>query len=218
MDKRMFGWFEAVFDALYLCAALGTGLYVLSRASQPAQVLSGVMALVLFSGDAFHLVPRIAAVATGARRRLFKALGFGKLAASLTMTVFYVLLWHTGLLLFAPAAAPAWTILVYALAILRIALCLAPQNRWFDEAAPPDWAVYRNVPFLLLGLFVTVLFAAHAQAIPGLRWVFLSIALSFAFYMPVVLFAGRNKKLGMLMLPKSCAYLYILFSLAVSLV
>jgi hypothetical protein len=214
VDKRVFGWVEVAFDALYLCVALGFSVYILSGASRQAQVLTGVMALVLAGGDAFHLVPRIIAAQTGAEKRLSRALGFGKFITSITMTVFYVLLWHIGILLFTPQVSPVWTAVVYILATMRVALCFFPQNRWFDEETPVNWAVYRNIPFLLLGGAVAVLFFAHGREVPGLSWMWLAIALSFAFYIPVVLWSGRNRKLGMLMLPKTCVYLWILFMCA----
>ena len=214
MNKRVFGWFEVVFDVLYLCAALITGLYILSQATQQVQFLAGIMALGLAGGDAFHLVPRIIAAVTGSERKLQKALGFGKFVTSITMTVFYALLWHIGVLLFSPEAAAFGTAIVYALAAMRIGLCFSRRNRWFDEAPPVNWAVYRNIPFVLLGGAVALLFGLNAQAVSDLRWMWLAIALSFAFYMPVVLFASKNRKLGMLMLPKTCAYLWILFMYA----
>jgi hypothetical protein len=211
MNKRVFGWSEVVFDILYLLIALAIGVYILSRATQPSQVLAGIMALVLAGGDAFHLVPRIIAAAeAGAERRLNKALGFGKFITSITMTVFYMLLWHIGILLYAPAGAPYYTAVAYALAAVRIGLCLSKQNRWSDEDPPLGFAVYRNIPFVLLGTMVTVLFGVHAQNVPAFRFMWLAIVLSFAFYMPVVLFANKNRKLGMLMLPKTLAYLWML--------
>ena len=38
----------------------------------------------------------------------------------------------------------------------------------------------------------------------------LAILLSFAFYLPVVLWSNQNPKVGILMLPKTCAYLWML--------
>lgn len=210
--RRFFGRFEAVFDAVYLCAALAMGLYSLSRPGR-AYTLTGGMALVLVTGDAFHLVPRIIGALTGGGRLLKRALGFGKFAASMGMTIFYVLLWHLGAHLFGPVAA-GWTAAVYALAALRIALLLPARNGWFAEVQPLDWAVYRNIPFLLLGAAVALLFGLRAGG-SHLWWIWLAVALSFAFYMPVVLWAGRYRMLGMLMLPKTCAYLWILLLCAV---
>jgi len=209
--RRVSGYFEAVFDVVYLGLALAIGIYILRGATQQAQLLAGTMALVLAAGDAFHLVPRIAASIKGSEQGLQKALAFGKLVTSLTMTVFYVLLWHVGILMFSPANALGWTAVVYALAALRIALCLSKKNGWYDNKPPMNWAVYRNIPFLLLGIMVAVLFGVYAQNVLALRWMWLAIALSFAFYIPVILFANKYRMLGMLMIPKTCAYLWILF-------
>jgi hypothetical protein len=40
------------------------------------------------------------------------------------------------------------------------------------------------------------------------------IFLSFAFYIPVILFVQRIPKLGMLMIPKTCAYLAMAWATA----
>lgn len=207
-SRHIFGWIEAVFNSLYLGIALVLGILLLSRASVLPQMLAGVMALVLVGGDAFHLVPRIMVVLTGDRHRWQNALGFGKLVASITMTLFYVLLWHIGIQLFIATNIGSWTLIVYLLAAIRIGLCLPKHNRWHDIAPPVSWGIYRNIPFALLGVLVAGFFAVHAQA--TLSWLWLAIALSFAFYLPVVVGVNKNRKLGMLMLPKSCAYLWIL--------
>ena len=53
-------------------------------------------------------------------------------------------------------------------------------------------------------------FFVQRKAAPGLSWMWLAILLSFAFYLPVVLWSNQNPKVGMLMLPKTCAYLWML--------
>ncbi len=208
--KRIFGWFEAVFDIGYLCLALTIGVFILTNASKWVQTLAGVMAFVLAFGDMFHLAPRIAAAVTGEEQQLRKAMGLGKLITSLTMTIFYVLLWHIGVSLFPFASVRDWTAVIYALAASRVMLCFSKQNCWYGEEPPVNWAIYRNIPFLLLGIAVGILWGVQAQSAPGLRWMWLAIMLSFAFYIPVVLFVNMNRKLGMLMLPKTCAYVWIL--------
>ncbi|MEG2930578.1 MAG: hypothetical protein RR825_02210, partial [Ruthenibacterium sp.] len=209
--KRVFGMVEAVFDVLYLIAASAIGVFLLMRAQGGGvRLLAGGMALVLACGDAFHLVPRICAVVTRQEEALRAALGRGKQITSVTMTIFYLMLWHIGLLLFAPADMAGDTLLLYLLAAVRIALCLLPQNKWQDRYPPVRWGIWRNLPFFAMGIAVALLFGVYGSHAPGMGLMWLAIVLSFAFYLPVVLWANRNAKIGMLMLPKTCAYVWML--------
>lgn len=215
--KRLFGNMEAIFDVGYLASASVVGILLLAGAKgDSARTLSGVMALVLAGGDAFHLVPRIAVILRGADASPWAtALGRGKQITSITMTVFYLLLWRIGLLLYAPEdvfalSTAAATRIVYALAAVRIILCLFPQNRWTDPDPPGSWNLWRNIPFFLLGLAVSGLFFVFRSLVPGFGFMWFAILLSFAFYLPVVVWADRHPKVGMLMLPKTCMYLWML--------
>ncbi len=211
-NRRFFGYLEAVFDLLYLLAAASVGMILLSRGAGGLDRLTSAMAFTLAAGDAFHLIPRICAVVTGDGRRFQSALGFGKLVTSITMTVFYVLLWQVGTRLF-PPVPQGWTFLAYTLAGARILLCLHPRNRWLEDAAPLNWAVLRNLPFLLLGLQAALLFWLFRDTVPAFAWMWLAVVLSFAFYIPVVLWVKQSPKLGMLMLPKTGMYLWMLWML-----
>jgi hypothetical protein len=53
------------------------------------------------------------------------------------------------------------------------------------------------------------MFALFGGAVRAVQWMWLAVALSFAFYIPVVVGANKKPELGMLMLPKSCAYVWI---------
>ena len=44
----------------------------------------------------------------------------------------------------------------------------------------------------------------------NLSYLWIAIGVSFLCYIPVVLFAQKHPKVGMLMLPKSCAYVAII--------
>ena len=57
-------------------------------------LLFGIMAVILGLGDSFHLIPRAAALCTTGLESYTFQLGLGKLITSVTMTVFYVLLYH----------------------------------------------------------------------------------------------------------------------------
>lgn len=209
--KRVFGTVEAVFDIFYLAAASILGFaFLFSASDNSVRALAGVMALVLAGGDAFHLVPRIKVIRTGKEEQLRGILGRGKQITSITMTVFYLLLWQIGVLIFSPKDVNFWSYLVYILAAVRILLCLLPQNKWTEQYPPVIWGIWRNIPFFLMGAVVAGLFFLQKSVEPGLGMMWLAIALSFAFYFPVVLWANKNPKIGMLMLPKTCAYLWML--------
>lgn len=209
--KRSFGRIEAVFDSAYLLSALFMGaLLLIGQNRSELARLAGVMALVLALGDLFHLLPRILSVFTAREEPLYAAMGRGKQVTSITMTVFYLLLWKLGLMLFSVAEPFFWSAAVLAVAAARIILCLLPQNRWRERFPPVRWSILRNIPFFLLGVGTARLYFLHRGEAPGLTWMWLAILLSFAFYAPVVLWANKNPKLGMLMLPKTCMYLWML--------
>ena len=110
-------------------------------------------------------------------------LGLGTQVASVTMTVFYVLLYFIWRQLFpavgVPAAVPA---LIFATAALRIALCLMPQNDWRSGQENLRWELYRNIPFAVTGVLVIALFAISGNAGGLGMWrMCVAIALSFAF-------------------------------------
>ncbi len=209
--KRVFKTAEAVFDLCYLAAAAMIGLTLLFSAADHSQrMLAGVMALILAGGDTFHLVPRILMIRAGREEQLRRMLGRGKQLTSITMTVFYLLLWQLGVLLFSPENISLWSYTVYILAAIRLLLCLLPQNKW-EEAYPPVlWGILRNIPFFLLGAVVAGLYFLHQSVVPGLALMWLAIALSFLFYLPVVFWVQKNPKVGIFMMPKSCAYLWML--------
>lgn len=209
--KNMQAIMETLFDVLYLTTVITQGVRMIRMSGQSRQHrLFGIMAVTLGAGDAFHLVPRALALCTTGLESYTAALGAGKLITSITMTMFYVLLYYVWRLRYQVRNQKGLTAAVYGLAALRVALCLFPQNRWLDADAPLAWGIYRNIPFALLGLMVIVLFyrSAKAQNDKSFRWMWLTIVLSFAFYIPVVLWADAVPLVGMLMIPKTCAYVW----------
>jgi hypothetical protein len=205
--KKPIKLIETAFDICYLGTVLIAGALLLLGATAGSVRRSfGLMALILAAGDACHLIPRVFAMWDSRNRDYTASLGIGKLAASLTMTVFYIILWDIGTRLYPGVFPPHLTAAIYVLAAIRIALCLFPQNGWTSKRPRHRWAVLRNAPFLILGILVAALFAAGHFTGEGANYIWLAVLLSFASYAPVVLFSGRNPKVGMLMLPKSCAY------------
>jgi hypothetical protein len=175
------------------------------RAKSKQSGIFGAMALILAVGDSCHLIPRMIYAGQG----FHPALGFGTFIASLTMTVFYVLLYWIWAIRRGKAPAPV-TAAIVALAVARIALCLFPQNMWLSPNAPYVWGIYRNIPFTALGALMVALFYSRREDKPySSMWI--AISLSFAFYLPVVLFSDAVPAIGFLMLPKTLMYVWIMW-------
>ena len=203
---------ETLFDAVYLVTVITLGIIMVKRSGGSRQFrLFGLMAIVLGCGDAFHLVPRAVALCTTGLENYTAALGAGKLITSVTMTVFYVLLYYVWRSRYEIEGKTGITAAVYALSALRVILCLMPQNRWLSADAPLAWGIYRNIPFALLGLLIILLFyrSAREHEDKAFRWMWLTIVLSFGFYIPVVLWTDSVPLIGMLKLPTTCAYVWM---------
>ena len=199
---------ESTFDILYLLFAIISGCMILSRAGNRVERRMGLAALILGAGDAFHLVPRVLNYFISAD--LGAALGIGKLVTSITMTAFYVLLYYIWLDYYRQNEKKSITVCVWGLALIRIALCLFPQNGWIRNSSDMTWGIIRNVPFVILGAIICVLFFEIRSQEQVFRRMWIYILLSFLFYIPVAVAAGIVPMLGMLMLPKTVCYILMI--------
>lgn len=200
---------ESSFDILYLILAIYVGIVILVRSKNNKHRLMGIACLVLGCGDAFHLIPRVLNYFIDSDFNA--AIGIGKLVTSVTMTVFYILMYHVYLKFDGTEEKRPITIAVYLLSIVRIALCCFPQNRWIENDSPNIWGIIRNIPFLLLGILIVILYF-KARKVPHMRFIWLYNTLSFLFYAVTVLGASFIPILGMFMLPKTICYVLILLS------
>ena len=209
--KRVFGLMEFFFDLAYLALALVMGIYMLSHEAE-SLFLPGIAALILVFGDAFHLVPRMASIVSKRAERFRIALGIGKLVTSITMSVFYLILWYILTIHLTIPHERYMSAIMAALCGIRILFCFQKENEWLEEEPDVRYGIIRNIPFFIMGLITAV--AALVFGSGGHFFlVGIAVLLSFLFYTPVVLYVHKNRKLGMLMLPKSLAYLWILYLL-----
>lgn len=203
---------ETIFDVLYLSFAVAIGLFLFIKGEKGSLVRKfGLMAIILGAGDAFHLVPRAIALWTTGLAANAAALGIGKLITSITMTVFYVILYYIWRERYQKTNVVALDVSMWALAAARVVLCALPQNDWLSANPPLLFGILRNIPFAIMGILLIVLFAREAKRVNDgvFRWMWLAITLSFAFYLPVVLLADQIPMIGMLMIPKTLAYVWI---------
>ena len=170
----------------------------------------GIATLVLGLGESFHLVPRILDYFVD--KDFSMALGVGKLVTSVTMTIFYICMYYIYLNIYEIKENKKVAISVWVLSILRIVLCLFPQNNWLTNNSPLSWGIIRNVPFVILGALIVVLYFKQRKEVKSFKNIWLFVTLSFLFYIPVVVGAGAVPMLGMFMLPKTICYILIVLA------
>lgn len=211
---------ESVFCIGYLLFDLIAGIIFLVNGEERLFLLYGIMTLLLGFGDAFHLVPRVVKHIKGESERVRWWMNFGLAVTSVTMTVFYIILFyiwkeqtdtHSNQLISSLTAYFKGTI--WSVAMSRIAICLMPQNDWFGDGNK-RLSLCRNIFFSFIGVceIILFLFMGGAYGVTMAACIFFS----FLFYVPVTLFAKANPKIGMLMIPKTVMYI-IMISLGLAL-
>lgn len=155
---------ESIFDVFYLFGVIsaGTILFIKGKENQLVKKF-GLMAILLGTGDAFHLVPRMVALWTTGLEAHAAALGIGKFITSITMTVFYLILYYIWRERYNIQGRKLLTTAFWVLTATRIAISLFPQNEWLNYNQPLLWGVMRNIPFALMGILIIVLFTREAK-------------------------------------------------------
>ena len=204
---------EAIFDAAYLIFDLIAAiLFFLFSKGNVLFILYGILTLALCGGDAFHLVPRIKRAVWGSNERIKKQLGIGLQVSSITMTAFYIILMYIWKFTFPEYKVPVIIeAIIWISAIVRMVICLFPQNNWCTEEGNRTLSVIRNAVFAVTGIGVILLYliSGNAYGYHMTRMV-AAILISFGCYIPVTLFSKTKPRVGLLMIPKTCAYMWII--------
>jgi hypothetical protein len=166
----------------------------------------GLLAL----GDTGHVGFRVVALIGGdlqMRMGGMGLVGLGALSTAITVTMFYVLLLLAWTERFHKPLGSFGVLLLLA-AVVRFGIMAMPQNAWDLSVPPQPWSLIRNLPLMVLGLAVAFLILRDARAVAdrAFIWIGVCILISFAFYTPVILFVQQVPLLGMLMIPKTLAY------------
>ena len=200
---------ETIFEIIYLGFALFSGVYILlKKKGNIAYILLALAILLLGIGDAFHLVPRMIALNSTGLDNYKVELGLGKLVTSITMTFFYVIM-YIFLIARYKKNPPMWLHILYGLLfVVRIILVALPQNNWYGDS-PYTWNIYRNIPFVLMGIIFIVMSFIYCKGDKYFKWMWLLVILSFVFYLITALGATYVPMLGLMMLPKTICYMVI---------
>ncbi len=208
-------YLEVVFDILYLLGVIAISVVIIKRGyikNSKAIILFGIMGLLLGLGDSFHLVPRILGHLTTGLDTYQTALGVGKLITSVTMTVFYYLIYRYYVLI-TGRNNKAVHITLVALMMVRFALLALPGNDWLNNGNSLLYGILRNVPFAIVGGIIVSLFlkVGKNNEFKLFKKFGYWIIVSFVCYTIVVVGSGSVPVLGAFMMPKTVAYFIIVY-------
>ena len=205
---RIYG--ETVFDVCYLITAFVIGVYILFKYRNSLGRLMGTATLLLGFGDAFHLVPRV--LRNFVQGDFTAALGIGKLVTSITMTIFYILMFYIYKNKYKVENTKKIECSIWILAIIRIILCMLPQNNWITNDSSVIIGIIRNIPFTIMGIIIIVLYYQKREECNEFKHIWINVLLSFLFYLIVVLGTTKVPTLGAFMIPKTICYILIIIA------
>jgi hypothetical protein len=218
-------WVEVLFNVAYLIVVWGLVVAMIRHQPQVPEQDKPVSKLFIWAfallalGDTGHVGFRVLAYSMDGLGTTITLLGrevglvgLGALSTAITVTLFYVLMlviWHRR---FDKPYGWFGALLIIA-TVARFAIMLLPQNQWNNEVPPQPWGIIRNLPLTILGLGVATLILRDALATRDntFKWIAIMILVSYALYIPVILFVQTTPMVGMLMIPKTLAYVAIGF-------
>ena len=223
MSESTLIWIEIAFNVLYLVViwvlviAMTVNRERVAPQNRRVADLARWMFFLLALGDTGHVGFRVLAYAQGGldatitvAGREVGLVGLGALATAITVTLFYVLvlmMWQ------ARYHKPyGWFgYLLFAMAALRLVLMVPAVNQWNSVVPPQPWSIIRNLPLTVMGLGAAALILRDAIAAGDrpFTWIGISIVVSYLCYIPVILFVQQIPMVGMLMIPKTLAYVAV---------
>lgn len=216
MPEQLIQWMEIIFDLTYLVAVwiLTILMYKnwdkLTPENKTVGKLFTLAFFLLALGDTGHVGFRVPAHLLGGLEANQNLVGIGGLATAITVTFFYMVVAEIWRVRFDKKRGFFWwTLIIFG--IIRLVVMAFPQNAWLTHSASYEWSLARNIPLMIQGLAVAI-----AILVCGIKNkdkfsinISIMIFLSYAFYTPVILFVREIPMLGMLMIPKTLAYVAI---------
>ena len=157
-------------------------------------------------------MPRIIRAVRGSSDKIKRQLGIGLQVSSVTMTVFYIILMYIWQFTFPELKIPAViAAMIWISAVVRIVICMLPQNNWCKDEGNMKLSIIRNAVFAVTGIGVIILYLISGNTYGyHLTRMAAAIIISFGCYIPVTLFSKIKPNVGLLMIPKTCAYMWII--------
>jgi hypothetical protein len=216
MSESLRMWVEIAFNVSYLIVVwtlvimMARRLPAVAPGDRPVAIRFMWAFALLALGDTGHVGFRVVAYLLGGLETHPLLVGLGALSTAYTVTVFYMLLLDIWRLRFKkPLGVFGWILL--GAGVARLIVMALPQNQWGQIIAPYNWSLLRNALLVVQGLGVMYLILRDAIRTGDrpFKWIGIMVAFSYAFYAPVILWSAQAPLLGMLMIPKTCAYLAV---------
>jgi hypothetical protein len=216
-------WVEIVFNLTYLVVIWSLVISLLRRSDELSgknrriSDFTAVAFALLALGDTGHVGFRVWAYALGgldSRLALFgknwSLVGAGALATAVTVTLFYIIMLEVWRVRFNRRYGRFEYLLLIA-AVVRLFMLTLPVNEWQNVVPEQPWSTIRNLPLIIQGLGLAYLILRESSRAHDrtFGWIGISILVSYACYLPVILFVQQVPVLGMLMIPKTMAYVAI---------
>ncbi len=207
---------EIIFDLLYL-ATIWTFVVLMLRKRdnllEENKKIGGLFIWAFFLlalGDTGHVGFRVLAYATGGLEANPALVGIGALATAVTVTFFYMLVAEIWRIRFNRKRDGVWWGLM-AVGMIRLLIMIPAQNQWTSVVPPFNWSLARNIPLMIQGIGIAVLLLRDGikQDDRMVKWISVMIFVSYLCYTPVILFVQKVPMLGMLMMPKTLAYVAV---------
>ncbi|MCX7695482.1 MAG: hypothetical protein N2Z71_07255 [Caloramator sp.] len=159
-------------------------------------------------GDTGHVGFRAYAYILGGVDKYPVLVGYGAFATAITVTLFYIIFIYIWKHKFNKDFG-LFQYLLIALGVIRIIILFFPQNNWSSLNPPYLWSLIRNIPLIIQGLGIAFLMYVDAKKVNDITFNLISIMIftSYVCYIPVILFNNVNPMIGLLMIPKTIAYL-----------
>lgn len=223
MSETALIWAEVTFNIAYLAAVWWLVIIMIRRrpAVSPDQRRTANLFILAFGllalGDTGHVGFRAAAFLQGnleARIQLpgysGSLVGLGALATAFTVTLFYMVMLEIWRARFETEHGMFSAVLLF-VGLVRLGLMALPFNQWSEVVPVQPWSTIRNIPLTILGLGAAGLFLVDGIKARDRTFLKITAAIlvSFACYIPVILWVQQMPLLGMLMIPKTLAYLAV---------
>jgi hypothetical protein len=214
MSETVRMWVEVLFNISYLVTVWGLVAIMAARQNSVANKDRAIAQRILWAfallalGDTGHVGFRVVAYGLGGLEANPALVGLGALSTAYTVTVFYMLMVEIWRLRFQKSLGWFEWLLLGA-GVVRLLVMALPQNQWEQITPPYGWSLFRNAFLVIQGLGVMYLILRDALRAGDktFTWIGIMIAISYAFYTPVILWSTAVPILGMLMIPKTCAYI-----------